>query len=70
MDVLEGWSRTMEEGLRQFLGKKDKRCAMNHAEVCSVRYVEYCKDHNMNGKPIKETLERLSISMKFILIYV
>ena len=43
MDVLGGWSRTMEEGLRKLLGKKDKRCATKHAEVGSVKYVEYCK---------------------------
>ena len=37
VDVLGGWSRTMEEGLWKLLGKK------KHAEVGSVKYVEYCK---------------------------
>jgi len=44
IDVLGGCSRTMEEGLRKLLGKKDKRCASEHAAVCSAKYVEYCKD--------------------------
>ena len=38
MDVLGGWSKT------EVAGKKDKRCATKHAEVSSVKYVEYCKD--------------------------
>ena len=43
MDVHGGWSRTMKEGLRKLLGKKDKRCATKHAEVCSVKHVEYSR---------------------------
>ena len=47
----------MDYGRRitEVAGKKDKRCATNHAEVCTVKYVEYCKD------AIEETLERLNI---------
>ena len=44
MDILGGWLRILEEGLQKLLGKKDKRCARKHAEVCSVKYVEYCRD--------------------------
>ena len=44
MDMLGGWSRTLEEGLQKLLGKKDKRCARKHVEACSVKYVEYCRD--------------------------
>ena len=36
MDVLGGWSKTTEEGLRKLLGKKTK-----HAEVSSVKYGEH-----------------------------
>ena len=31
----------MEEELWKLLGKKDKRCATKHAEISSVKYVEY-----------------------------
>ena len=44
MDVLGVWSRTVAEGLRKLLGKKDERCVTKHAGVGSVKYVEYCKD--------------------------
>ena len=33
VDVLGGWSRTMEEGLRKLRGKKDKR----YYETCRSR---------------------------------
>ena len=42
MVVLGGWSRTMKERLQKLLGKKNKRCATKHAEICSVK--QYCKD--------------------------
>ena len=45
MDVLGGWSRTLEEGLEKLHWEtKDKRCARKHAEVCSVKCVKYCRD--------------------------
>ena len=34
-------------------GENDKRCATKHAEISSVKYVEYCKDvydYNVNSK--------------------
>ena len=60
------WGLVKDCGRRitEVAGKKGKRCATKHAEVGSVKYVEYCKgvkDHYMNSKIIEETLERLNI---------
>ena len=39
-DSLQDYGRRITE----VAGKKDKRCASEHAAVCSAKYVEYCKD--------------------------
>ena len=40
------WRLVKDYGRRitEAAGEEDKRCATKHAEVCSVKYVEYCKD--------------------------
>ena len=40
------WRLVKDYGRRitEVAGEKDKRYATRHAEVCSVKYVEYCKD--------------------------
>ena len=67
VDVLGDWSRTTFVA-----GENDKRCATKHAEISSVKYVEYCKDvydYNVNSKStafssfffLEGILERLNI---------
>ena len=79
MDVLGGWSRTMQEGLRKLLGEKTKDVLRNMQKSVVSSTLNIARmfkiNHNMNSKIIEETLERLNIirtlhgiSMKFILM--